>query len=213
MMLYWLNNYIDQKFKDKYLKGMVSIAAVWGGAVKTLRLMASGDNIDVFVVRPLTVRPYQQSATSTAFLMPSPAFWSEYDVIVSRPTKNYTVKNYQEFFTDIGFTDGFEMRVDTQNLIYDLKPPNIELHLIYGTGLKTPEQFVYTEAQWPDSQPSVFYGDGDGTVNLRSLLGYQRWFTKQKQKILFKELPGAEHLAILKNQNVTDYILNLVQSD
>ena len=60
MTLYWLNNYVNQDWKDKFIRYFVSLSAVWGGAVKTLRLMASGDNIDILVVKPITVRPYQR---------------------------------------------------------------------------------------------------------------------------------------------------------
>jgi lysophospholipase-3 len=64
IILYWLNNYLSKEQKDLYIRAFVSIAAPWGGAVKTLRLMASGDNIDVIVVKPLSARPYQRSLRS-----------------------------------------------------------------------------------------------------------------------------------------------------
>lgn len=209
ILLYWLNNYLKKEQKDQYIRAFVSLSPPWGGASKPLRLMASGDNIDVVVVRPLSVRPYQRSAPSTAWLMPSSSFWSDKDVLVSQPNQNYTVNDYYKFFQDLNFTDGYEMRRDTEKLTFNLDPPEVEYHALYGVGVKTPETFVYTAKQWPDSQPNVIYGDGDGTVNLRSLLGYQRWVNKQNEKIFFKELKGVDHLAILKSQDTIDYIMNL----
>jgi surfactin synthase thioesterase subunit len=44
--LYWLHHQTSD-FKNKYIRSMVNLAAPWGGAIKALRLMASGDNIDV----------------------------------------------------------------------------------------------------------------------------------------------------------------------
>lgn len=44
--LHWLHNQTEE-FKAKYIQSMVNIAAPWGGAIKALRLMTSGDNIDV----------------------------------------------------------------------------------------------------------------------------------------------------------------------
>jgi lysophospholipase-3 len=209
--LYFLNNYVNQAWKDKFLKSFVSLSGVWGGAIKTLRLMASGDNIDIIVVKPLNVRSYQRSAPSTAFLMPSDKFWAADEVIVSRPGRNYTVKDYKQFFEDLNFQTGFEMREDTKGLIYDLEPPNVELHCLYGVNMKTPEGFTYAkEKDWPDGQPAVVYGDGDGTVNLRSLHGYRRWLGKQPQPIYYKEFNGVEHVATLKYQPVIDYILQLL---
>jgi lysophospholipase-3 len=57
----------------------------------------------------------------------------------------------------------------------------------------------------------VQYGDGDGTVNLRSLHGYQRWIGKQKQAIYNKEIKGTDHIAILKSPVVVEYILELLK--
>lgn len=211
--LYWLTKLVSQEWKEKYIKSFVSLAGVWGGAAKTLRLMASGDNIDVIVVSPIRVRPYQRTAVSTAFLMPSDRFWSKDEIIVSRPSRNYTVADYEQFFIDLNFTTGYEMRKDTEKLIYDLEPPRVELHCLYGVGLKTPEVFVYPkEKDFPDSQPSVIYGDGDGTVNVRSLRGHSFFKDKQDQPIYVKEFSGVEHVATLKYPPIIDYILNLMNN-
>lgn len=209
--LYWLNNFVTQAWTNKYIQNFVSLSAPWGGASKTMRLMASGDNIDIIVVKPLSVRAYQRSAPSTAFLMPSNKFWLDDEILVSTPSKNYTVNNYEEFFNDIGYPLGFEMRKITEKMLYSLKPPQVESHFLYGVGLKTPESFTYLKQKdFPDTQPAVTYGDGDGTVNLRSLLGYQKWIGQTKYGIYYQEVPGAEHVATLKHPTVIEYIVQLL---
>ena len=35
MTLYWLNNYVSQEWKDKFIRYFVSLSAPWGGAVKS----------------------------------------------------------------------------------------------------------------------------------------------------------------------------------
>ena len=47
----------------------------------------------------------------------------------------------------------------------------------------TPAQFVWTAKTWYDYQPKVIYGNGDGTVNLRSLKVCLDWRTKQGQMV------------------------------
>ncbi len=151
-----------------------------------------------------------RSATSTAFLMPTDQFWGPEEVILSTPNRNYTVNDYEDLFNDVGFPTGYQYRKNTEKLTYDLVPPHVETHCLYGVGLKTPESFYYKKQKdFPDAQPSVIYGDGDGTVNLRSMLAYRRWVGKQQHPIYFKEIPGAEHVQTLKNQAVIDYILKL----
>ena len=76
--------------------------------------------------------------------------------------------------------------------------------------MPTPTTFVWNnEKDFPDTQPSVIFGDGDGVVNLRSLLGYKRWIGKQSQPISFQEFPGSEHSKTIKDQTVIEAILKL----
>lgn len=42
-VLYFLNRQ-PQAWKDKYIKGFISLGAPWGGAVKPLRVLASGND-------------------------------------------------------------------------------------------------------------------------------------------------------------------------
>jgi lysophospholipase-3 len=142
--------------------------------------------------------------------MPSDKFWSADEVLVSTPKRNYTVNDYKQFFDDVGFPLGYEYRLNTQNLTYDLIPPHVEIHCLYGIGMKTPDSFLYIKQNdFPDVQPNVVYGDGDGTVNLRSLMGYRRWIGRQSKPIFYKEFAGVEHVATLRYQPVVDYILEL----
>jgi len=46
-VLYFLNHQ-PQAWKDKYIAGMISLAAPWGGAVKPLRVLSSGTGTTYF---------------------------------------------------------------------------------------------------------------------------------------------------------------------
>ncbi|CAH1778953.1 unnamed protein product [Owenia fusiformis] len=197
MMLYFLNQQ-KQSWKDKFVSSMISLSGPWGGAAKTLRLMASGDNLGLFVVNPFTVRPEQRSMPSSAWLLPYDNFWDKDEIVVSQPNANYTVHDYKQFFEDIKFPNGFHMREDTKNLLQGSEvAPGIEVHCMNGIKVQTPASFKYSAKQWPDRQPDTIYGDGDGTVNQRSLYGFKRWQSKQKQKITHTEYAGVDHMQIL----------------
>ena len=43
---------------------------------------------------------------------------------------------------------------------------------------------------------TVFKGNGDGTVNYRSLIGCTRWADQQKQRVTHHEFPGVDHLQV-----------------
>lgn len=61
--------------------------------------------------------------------------------------------------------------------------------------------------------PTLVTGDGDGTVNARSLKACEKWTgTKaQREKTIHSiELPGADHMGVLSDKRVLKYILDVL---
>lgn len=132
-------------------------------------------------------------------------------VFVQTPTANYTVQDYHRLYSDINFEDGWMMQQDTESLVADFTPPGVPVHCLYGVGISTPEAFQYSE-KFPDVEPTVLTGEGDGTVNLYSALQCKRWIGKQKQPVTLVELPQNEHVDMLLNVTTVDYIKKVVFS-
>ena len=166
--------------------------------------LLSGDNNQIPVISSLKIRQQQRTAVSTIWLFPNANTWPADQVLIQAPTANYTVQDYQRFFQDVGFPDGWEMRKDTEPLVSALEPPRVSMHCLYGSGVPTPELYRYTT--FPDGEPAVTYGDGDGTVNLRSATQCKRWVGKQTQPVKLVELPENEHVNMLLNQTTVAYI-------
>ncbi|NP_001133318.1 phospholipase A2, group XV precursor [Salmo salar] len=201
--LYFLNHQ-PQAWKDRYIKAFVSLGAPWAGVAKTLRVVATGDNNRIPVISSLKIRSQQRSAVSTTWLFPYAHSWPADKVLIQTPTTNYTVKDYQRFFKDIDFEDGWEMRQDTESLVSALEPPGVAIHCLYGSGVPTAEGFLYTN--FSDSDPTLILGDGDGTVNLLSATQCKRWIGHQTQPVHMLELEGNEHVAMLLNFTTVAYI-------
>lgn len=56
-------------------------------------------------------------------------------------------------------------------------------------------------------------GDGDGTVNARSLKACEKWANATQQhnkKIHSIEIQGADHMGILSHKRVVDYVLQVL---
>ncbi|XP_043563102.1 group XV phospholipase A2 [Chiloscyllium plagiosum] len=205
--LYFLNHQ-PQEWKDKYIKCYFALGAPWGGVSKTLRVLATGDNDRIPVISPLKIREQQRTAVSTNWLLPYNNTWSVDTIFVTTPTHNYTMKDYQKFYQDINFKDGWLMRQNTESLVYNLTAPGVTIYCLYGTGIQTPESFHYDV--FPDQEPKVHYGDGDGTVNLVSALRCQNWKGKQKGKVHMKELRSNEHIDMLSNLTTISYIKKML---
>ncbi|KAK2867087.1 hypothetical protein Q8A67_025204 [Cirrhinus molitorella] len=207
--LYFLNHQ-PQAWKDRYIKAFVSLGPPWAGVAKTLRVMATGDNNRIPVISPLKIRTQQRTAVSTVWLFPYAHTWPKDMVLVSTPNTNYTVQDYQRFFKDIDYEDGWAMRQDTEPLVSALQAPGVPVHCLYGSGIPTAQGYNYTN--FPDIDPTVINGDGDGTVNLLSATQCKRWKGQQTQPVHMFELPGNEHVAILLNITTVNYIKTVLFS-
>jgi len=212
VMLYFFHSK-PQAWKDKFIRTHISIAAPWGGSVKTVKLFASGYNLDHYriIVNPTTVRPFQRSMTSSAYLLPSSSFWLPNETLVYTQNRNYTVADYKQFFDDIKYPNGWLMYQDTKPLFGEYKPPGVEVHCVCGTKMDTPTALIYGKGSFPDYQPTDVMGDGDGTVNIRSCQGCLRWSGKQKQQIVYKEFEKEEHLDLLSSPDVVAYVKTILQ--
>jgi len=70
---------------------------------------------------------------------------------------------------------------------------------------------IFKAGKFPLKYPKLEYGNGDGTVNSRSLEGCVRWADMQKQKVVHQVFPNADHMTILRDERVMDYIAQLME--
>ncbi|MBN3315171.1 LCAT acyltransferase, partial [Atractosteus spatula] len=205
-ILYFLNEQ-PQHWKDRYIKGFISLGAPWGGAVKPLRVLASGENDGIPLVSNIKIREEQRMTTTNPWMIPTDQAWPTDHAFISTPNYNYTYRDYERFFKDIHFEDGWHMWEDTRNLTAWLPPPGVEVYCMYGVGLPTPVTYIYDE-NFPNADPvDIVYDDGDDTVDSRSMELCKRWVGKQEEPVHIIELKGMAHLDIVFN----DRALTLIQ--
>ena len=191
-----------------------SAIGVWGGTAEQISLYSSGNTLGIphFLVNPLSVRGEQRTCTSNTYLLPSRELWSSAEILAKTPERSYTVNDYDEFFKDISFPLGITLQNLVENITYPLTAhaPNVTIHCLYGIGVKTAESFTFGEGQFPDTQPQVTYGDGDGTVNIRSLEACNKWNQRQAYNVTLKQYPSVNHNGILSNENAHNYVKTLL---
>uniref|UniRef100_A0A8D9FCK2 Group XV phospholipase A2 n=1 Tax=Cacopsylla melanoneura TaxID=428564 RepID=A0A8D9FCK2_9HEMI len=209
MSLYFLQRQ-SSAWKKKFIRSLVTLAAPWGGSVKAIKVFAVGDDLGVYVLSKNTLKVYQVTCPSTSWLLPSEHYWSKDEVLVQTPETNYTLTNLEQFFEDIDFKQGWDMRVDVRDVVNDVRPPGVELHCLHGSHVSTPKQLVYGPKKFPDS-PQYVMDDGDGTVNMRSLQGCTKWQGKQAQPVIHRVFPNADHMSLLSDKNLLSYLAELLK--
>lgn len=211
-VLYFLNHQ-PQAWKDKYIRGFISLAAPWAGAVKPLRVLASGNNNGIPMLSNIKIREEQRMTTTNPWMLPFEGVWSKDHVFISTPTFNYTTQDYQRFFTDISFEDGWFMWEDTKNLTGDLHPPGVEVWCMYGIGLPTPLTYIYNE-EFPNADPVDFiYADGDDTVTTFSMSRCKHWAGQQEKPVHVIEYKGLPHLDIVFHDKVLSQIQYILEGN
>ncbi|CAH8549446.1 unnamed protein product [Dicrocoelium dendriticum] len=190
-----------QSWKKTYLQTFIAISGPFGGAARTTKAIASGDNFGVSHYPPLSVRRMLRSFSSLALLLPDERLWFSNETLIYTPNFNYSVHDMKRFFEDIKFARGYHMMRSAKDSFDYLKGPTgvDNVYCIHGAGIPTIERVVYKphtllSLPFPDQSPELVYGEGDGTVNLRSLSQCANW-----TGVHYTQIPKAHHTHILKD--------------
>ncbi|XP_052865995.1 phospholipase A2 group XV-like [Anopheles cruzii] len=201
------------EWKAKHIRRVISLAGAWAGSVKALKVYAIGDDLGAFALSGKVMRAEQITNPSLAWLLPSPLFWKPNEVLARTQGRIYTMSQLEDFFNDLDYPNGWEMRKDTLPYTLNFTAPGVELHCFYGTKINTVESLDYQKSYDLSGTPVLQMGDGDGTVNVRSLEAAKQWANQQRQPIHLKAFPGADHMSILADQAVIDAVIEVLLSD
>ncbi|XP_012266700.1 phospholipase A2 group XV-like [Athalia rosae] len=196
-----------QKWKNNYIESLITLAGVWGGSVKAIKVFAIGDNLGTHFLRESTLREEQITNPSLGWLLPSKLFWKDTEVLVETASKNYTLADLQQYLIDINVPNGWEFRKDTEKYQMNFEAPGVTVHCLHGSAVGTVEKLSYGKLE---DYPKLVLGDGDGTVNARSLKGCLYWQSDHHPKIYHQEFPGVDHMRILKSDDILNYISNVL---
>lgn len=139
-------------------------------------------------------------------------FWKTNAILVQTPTRDYTLGQLEEFFSDLKLPLGWEMRKDILNYTTNFTPPGVEVHCLYGKNVNTVDRIKYRKSAIPTPTeiPKLIYGDGDGTVNIRSLEACLKWRTFQNQPVVAQSFDKVDHMGVLNDKRVLNYLENIL---
>lgn len=195
-----------QSWKDRFIDGFISLGAPWGGSIKPMLVLASGDNQGIPIMSSIKLREEQRMTTTSPWMFPAHQVWPEDHVFISTPNFNYTGQDFQRFFTDLHFEDGWYMWLQSRNLLAGLPAPGVEVYCLYGVGLPTPHTYIYDHS-FPYKDPvAALYEDGDDTVATRSTELCGRWQGRQPQPVHLLPMNGTEHLNMVFSNKTLEHI-------
>ncbi|XP_076178167.1 lysosomal phospholipase A and acyltransferase isoform X2 [Ptiloglossa arizonensis] len=130
-----------QKWKDKYINCFITLAAVWGGSIKALKVFAIGDDLGAYLLHETTLKNEQITSPSLGWLLPSSLFWKETEVLVESQHKNYSLSNLRDYLIDINVPNAWEFRKDNEKYQLNFASPGVEVHCLYGSAIDTVERY------------------------------------------------------------------------
>ncbi|KAJ0967700.1 hypothetical protein J5N97_024617 [Dioscorea zingiberensis] len=196
----------------KFIKHFIALSAPWGGTVLEMLIFASGNSMGYSNINPLMLRQEIWSLESNRWLLPNPRTFGDKPIVVSKDA-NFSASDIPKFLNAIGCSDcvhPYESRI--MPMIERLKPPaGVPVTVMTGYGIKTAETLVYGDGGF-EAQPEIVYGDGDGLVNLASLLAPEtEWYgLKQLEFLKVIKLPNVSHEGILKDDVAITEVLKEV---
>ncbi|EIE25135.1 Lecithin:cholesterol acyltransferase [Coccomyxa subellipsoidea C-169] len=192
----------------KHVSSLVAISAPWAGSVTALKGSISGDNFDISIIPHGLLRPVQSTAPSGPWLFPSPDQWGD-TVLVQTGRKNYTAKDALQLLKDLELTQQAAVYPVVHNLTYPLPKVDFKIHCMYGLGKDTDEGYMYDvdafDSSAPNAPKKIFHGEGDGTVNKRSLEACKGL----GDNVTLKSFGNASHTGILADKRLLSEVARI----
>ena len=204
LMLYFLRNEVERKWKNKYIKAFIPLGSPFGGATKIIGALAYGKLPIDLKLKPIKTlgKKLIRTFPSLYFLAPRPDVFQD-KVLVKRGTSSYTAKHFENILT---YRLGFSMYQATQDHNKNYRPgnPGVPTYCMYGTGRTTPDSYEVNKKGKLKKRNTV--KRGDGTVDRVSLEECRKWSRK------VTTFPGVNHQQVLTDKAVLNAISDIVLS-
>ena len=208
--LYFLNDVVSQEWKDKYIHAYIPIAAPFGGTASAFGSVVLGPGSINALAGGRNTAEVSRSFASTSMLLPRSSVYND-TVIISTPDFNYTASDYQDIFDDVGYPDGYQMYLGTEDINAGYPAPNVTVHCVVGTGLPTPVRLAYPTGNISNiSGIQIVNGMGDGLVEARGTEVCLRWQNMEQNNFTYQAVPNVTHEGLLSDLRVLQVSVLLV---
>ena len=186
--LYFLNNVVDQAWKDKYIHAYIPLSGAWDGGAAMIEALVSGVGVhnprgNIIISKRLwtNLRNLMRTFQGTFWLLPSSDSLGS-RVIAQVGSDTYTTSQYSALFQRAEMTEGFMKYTNVKGINSGWPAPNVPTHCFYGLfpgRNNTPETFIYAAEGFPNKAPtSVINGLGDTDVNVQISEICLRWMNQ-----------------------------------
>jgi len=209
----FLNRFVDQTWKDKYIHSFTSLSGVFGGSTDAVIELGIPTPIaETSLAQQIALMNLIRSWGSVIWLLPFESTFGD-QVLFYTPKMNYTSMNLYQFLIDAGANEAAEVYQDV--LPYQkFSPPGVYTNCIYGSEVPTLVSCTISPEGWNNPLTSnCTYGNGDGTVIEDSLSICSNWNATQDQPVNTFVFPGLVHGAAVMDPRALAIFLKTIGFD
>jgi lysophospholipase-3 len=152
---------------------------------------------------PGTVLTYGNRSFASMFsLLPSPKVYGDTPLVITA-AKNYSAANLAEYLAAVGLSEEQVALYRTRALpvTLNLRAPLVPMTSINGIGVPTIDRLVFVDGNFT-AKPELVNGDGDGQINLQTVLALERLVGGDPDQPYFKTIliPNTTHKGMITDE-------------
>lgn len=205
------------EWRQENVRKVIALSSPWGGAIKALKALIVGDQLDLPLISEAKMRDLARTFPSIAYLLPLREVFERPSrlrselggpVMVETPERRYKVGQLEQLLKELNLTQQLDWFHKSAQLIKPLEPlEDVQVDCFYSLNIPTPETVIFRQqADFPDGDYELTQSEGDGTVNLESLMVCEDWARLLPQKVTSKMVKNTNHIGTLSHNEVLAHI-------
>ncbi|XP_020161832.2 lecithin-cholesterol acyltransferase-like 1 [Aegilops tauschii subsp. strangulata] len=199
------------RWRRRYVKHLVMLCLGVGGSPLNMWPLAS----KALAANPTSLQAgvltYGNRSFASMFsLLPSPRVYGRTPLVITRD-RNYSADDMAEYLAAAGFSEDEVARYRTRALpvTLNLRAPLVPMTAMNGVGVPTVDKLVFWDANF-SGKPKLVNGDGDGQINLETVLALQRLVGGDPDPPYFKSIlvPNTTHKGMISDQSALKRVVS-----
>lgn len=203
-------------WRQSRIRKLIALSSPWAGSTKALKAITVGDQLDLPLISEIKMRKLARTYPSVAYLLPQQEVFNKANALhdngkngaptalhlVETPQRTYTINDLPDLLRDLNLHKQLKWFNETASLIRPLEPiPDLHVDCIHTLNAPTPQTLVFKkQSDFPNGDYQVIKGQGDGTVNIESLMVCADWANKLPDKVVHKIIKNTNHNGILSHK-------------
>ena len=195
---------MSPEWKRKYVHLFLPVAVPWAGSVNALNLYTTGAILDADARTRSHYRQTYRTWESAAVLLPNGRVWDKSGPFIRTDSfiNSYGISTMREYFIKITNLPKYRHYARFNEHYDQSKHPGVNVTLLISYGLPTINFVSFHKAVFPSGTPKFGYGDGDESVNLRSLTAATQLYPRDGFKYNEYRVKGETHKQVLSGSGM-----------